>query len=112
MAKLWLTNHRGKLHISYGRRQAQVEKLSSEEVTVRKLGGHAMKIPALPSATIGDLKEKLCELEGIPVSEQKLVAEKVELGDGKFLSECGVLEGKEIFLLASIKNSLTQYARL
>ena len=52
-----------------------------------------------PSTTIIDLKERIREMEGIPVELQRLVFAGKQLMDGKTLSESNVQHEATVFLV-------------
>lgn len=75
-------------------------------VSVRFLSGDSFDLEVTPFETIENVKNKVFEAEGIPPPEQQLMFGEVELEDGSKLSDYGVVDGSELYVLVETGNQL------
>lgn len=69
------------------------------EITVRPLKMDAFTVGITDTMLVEELKELICEQEGIAVRSQTLVLQRKVVEDGQSLSSCGVTDGATITLL-------------
>ena len=80
--------------------------LSLIHISVRFLNGDSFDLEVGPSETIENVKNKVFEAQGIPPQEQRLVFEEVGLEDGSEISDYGVVDGSELYVLVETGNQL------
>ena len=73
-------------------------------ISVRFMNGDSFDLEVNPSETIDNVKNKVFEAEGIPPQEQRLGFGEVELEDGNKLSDYGVVDGSELYVLVETGN--------
>lgn len=55
-------------------------------------------VQANPNDTVRKLKEAICEIEGVPLEEQRLIFNGVRLSNSSRLESCGIVDGSDIFI--------------
>ena len=67
---------------------------------LKMLAGKSQPIPFDPKETIGMFKQKVYQLTGLPVKEQKLICGGMVLSDdNKTFEEYGIYDDSSLFLL-------------
>ncbi|KAF5763129.1 putative Ubiquitin-like domain-containing protein [Helianthus annuus] len=66
---------------------------------IKTLTGKTITLEVKPSATIRDVKSKICDTEGIPVYQQRLVFKGNELDDGPTLSDYNIHNDATVALI-------------
>ena len=74
------------------------------QISVRFMNGDSFDLEVGPSETIENVKNKVFEAQGIPPQEQRLGFGEVELEDGSKLSDYGVVDGSELYVLVTTGN--------
>ncbi|KAM0054173.1 putative Ubiquitin-like domain-containing protein [Helianthus debilis subsp. tardiflorus] len=69
---------------------------------IKTLTGKTITLEVKPSATIRDVKSKICDTEGIPVYQQRLVFKGNELDDGPTLSDYNIHNDATVDLIFKI----------
>ena len=77
--------------------------MDSFHVKVRTTGGKSLDLEVDPSQTVAQLKSKIAELEGLPVSQQKVTLKGKALEDDKALASYE-LSDKALLMLIRLPN--------
>mmetsp|Transcript_109567 Transcript_109567/g.353567 ORF Transcript_109567/g.353567 Transcript_109567/m.353567 type:complete len:156 (+) Transcript_109567:113-580(+) len=65
---------------------------------VRDLAGQSLCLEADPAAEVADLKKQICEAQGIPEEEQRLIFAGRSLQQSEVLAACGLEDESTLFL--------------
>ncbi|KAJ8712044.1 hypothetical protein PYW07_004886 [Mythimna separata] len=85
---------------------------STMEVLVETLTGTAFEMTVLPTDTIFAIKSKIFRVEGIPVSQQHLLYNLVELDDSSSLREHSISDGARLRLVLGMRGGPISTRRL
>ncbi|KAJ8714817.1 hypothetical protein PYW08_004798 [Mythimna loreyi] len=85
---------------------------STMEVLVETLTGTAFEMTVLPTDTIFAIKSKIFRVEGIPVSQQHLLYNLVELEDSSSLREHSISDGARLRLVLGMRGGPISTRRL
>lgn len=73
-------------------------------ITVKTLTGKSILVPILLRMTVLQAKEKIQDLEGIPVDQQRLVFASKQLEDDKTLEYYGVQGNSTLHLVLRLRH--------
>ena len=81
-------------------------KRSSFDVTVKTLTGKSIPLNVQASLTLGKLKKKVQDAEGIPVDQQRLMFGGEQMEDGHTLSDYNIQKGSVIHLVLRLRGGM------
>ena len=73
------------------------------QIFVRTLTGRTITLEVDPSDSIGDLKTKIQDKDGVPTGRLRLVLAGRQLGDGCLAADCRLAKGDTLHLLGSLR---------
>lgn len=73
------------------------------EITIKKLTGQTHLIRCVPSDTVEDVKQKIQDLAGYPVCEQRIILAGRQLNDAETLCQCNVQEESVFHLVLRLR---------
>lgn len=76
---------------------------SGKQILIKTLQGKTMPMEVQDSDTIGSIKSKIHEKEGIPVDQQRLVFNGKQLEDNMKISDYGIQSDSSIHLVLRLK---------
>ena len=82
---------------------------SGKQILIKTLQGKTMPMEVQDSDTIGSIKSKIHEKEGIPVDQQRLVFNGKQLEDNMKISDYGIQSDSSIHLVLRLKGGKTIY---
>ena len=69
------------------------------QITVLTLTSKPIRLNVDASYTIGDVKLKIQDVEGIPPAQQRLIFQSRQLEDTRTLADCNIVEGSQLHLV-------------
>ena len=85
---------------------AKKKKLPSFDVSVVTLTGKSIPLNVHASLTIGELKKKVQDAEGIPPDQQRLMFAKTQMEDELMLSDYNIQNGSAIHLVLRLRGGM------
>jgi ubiquitin len=79
------------------------------ELSVKTLAGKTVTVEVEEGETIGDIKAKIQDKEGIPPKEQRLIFGGKQLDDRKTLQQYDIKEDSVINLVLRLRGGITSY---
>lgn len=101
-------NHDPSSNANYALSKELREKIknSTFQVFISTLSGKTFSLKALPYLGVGQLKELICDVEGIPVDQQRLVFNGKQINDELNLSDYNIQKEANIQLILRLRGGM------
>mmetsp|Transcript_44370 Transcript_44370/g.70255 ORF Transcript_44370/g.70255 Transcript_44370/m.70255 type:complete len:156 (+) Transcript_44370:75-542(+) len=96
-------------HTHRGNLQRALKLRGGMELSVKTLAGKTVTVEVEEGETIGDIKAKIQDKEGIPPKEQRLIFGGKQLDDRKTLQQYDIKEDSVINLVLRLRGGITSY---
>ncbi|CAG9763356.1 unnamed protein product [Ceutorhynchus assimilis] len=93
-------------------RLEELNTMDTVDIQIKTLMGTMFDVTVLTSATVGDIKKKICRVEGIPIYQQNLIFQSRELKDLARIDESGIITGSVLTLVPSMRGGPISTRRL
>ena len=73
------------------------------QIFIKTLTGKTLTFDVEPSDSIQSIKDKIFDIEGVPLELQRLIAGGKHLENGKTLTECNIGENSIIYMVVPFR---------
>ena len=80
--------------------------VSGGQICIRTVTGSALYFSYSENMTVAQLKQDLCDVQNIPVSEQRLIFNAKQLEDNHTLKDCGIVPDSTVHLVLRVKGGI------
>ncbi len=78
----------------------------SRQVFIKTLQGKTLTLDVKPEDSIGEIKQRIFEKEGIPVDQQRLVFNGKQLEDAQSVNDYNIADGSSVHLVLRLRGGV------